>query len=348
MVRNTVLAFVLALGVSCIPASLKAADPTLAQKWVTYGQQLVAQRQYDKAIQAFSNAARADNHNAPAYKGLGNAFYYKRDYANALKYYKFAYQLNPADTGLGGFIPKLEAATAQAAQQQPADLAARYYNARRYDEAIQYYNQAVQANPNDAKAWQGMGNCYYAKQDKPKAVDAYKKAIQLNPQNVALQNFLAKYSPEAAEAAGVKVAYGERDWVQPLWRSAILPGWGQFYNGQNLKGGVLMGANLILLGGTVTTYLIGDSARQTYLGLGSSASQGDFDSAYNTWDQMANLNHIFYIGFGVVYAFTLVDAIVNGKRQVTNAMFEEKPPAFQVTAMPDGRGFGAKYRLLEF
>jgi tetratricopeptide (TPR) repeat protein len=348
MVRNAVLAFVLAVFTAGVSSRLEAAaaNPAVAQQWVAYGQKLVAQRNYDGAIKAFSTAARADSRSAAAYKGLGNCFYYKKDYPNALKYYKFAYQLNPADTGLGGFIPKLEAAAAQSQKASLSDTAARYYNAKQYDQAISYYNQALASNPNDAKAWQGLGNCYYAKQDKPKAVEAYKKAVQLNPSNTALQAFLVKLSPEAAESAGVAVKYGSRDWFQPLWRSAVLPGWGQFYNGQGTKGGILMAVDLVLLGGTVGTYMVGDGARQKYLGLDATASQADFDAAYGTWDSMANLNHIFYVGFGVVYAFTLVDAVFNGKRSPVTASFEEKAPALQLGALPEG--MGAKLRLLEF
>jgi tetratricopeptide (TPR) repeat protein len=351
MLRNAVLAFVLAAVFSGFVGSAHAAapDPALSQKWVVYGQQVFTTRNYDLAIKAFSTAARADSRNAAAWKGLANCFYYKRDYPNALKYYKFAYQLNPADTGLAAFIPKLEAATSQSAQAGPTDLAARYYNAKRYDEAIQSYNQALASNPNDAKAWQGLGNCYYAKQDKPKAVEAYKRALQLNPQNTGLSNFLARYSPESATAAGVNVEYGERDWVQPLWRSAVLPGWGQFYNDEPTKGTVLMIADLALLGGTVGTYIVGNGARTTYESLGAGASQSAFDSSYNTWDEMANLNHIFNIAWGVVYAFTLVDAVVSAKRHpITKAMFEEKPPALQLGMVPHTDALGIKYRLLEF
>jgi tetratricopeptide (TPR) repeat protein len=346
MLRNGVLAFVFALGSIAIPASLKSEDASLSQKWVDYGQRLVAQMQYDAAIKAFSTAARADLHYAPAYKGLGNAFYYKKDYANALRYYKFAYQLNPADSALANFIPRLEAAAAQSSVQSNAQIAARFYNQRSYDQAIQYYNAAIGTNPNDAAAWQGLGNCYYAKQNKDEAVKAYQKAIQLNPQNTALANFLARYSPESAEAVGVKVQYGPRDWGQPLWRSAILPGWGQIYNGQNTKGYLLMGTNVLLLGGTVATYIIGSNAEATYESTGAG---GDFDDPYNTWAEMANLNHIFYIGFGVVYAFTLVDAIFNGKREPLTTAANELNQPLQVGAIPELDGaYGAKYRLLQF
>jgi hypothetical protein len=98
----------------------------------------------------------------------------------------------------------------------------------------------------------------------------------------------------------------------------------------------------------VGTYIVGDAARTTYNGLGAGATQDQFDAAYNTWDQMANLNHIFYIGEAVVYSFTLVDAIYSAKRKpISKAEFQEKPPALQF-GMLDAHTPALKYRLLEF
>jgi tetratricopeptide (TPR) repeat protein len=185
-----------------------AADAALATKWVAYGQQLYAQRQYDKAVQAFSTAAKANSADAAAWKGLGNSLYAKKDYANALKYYKYALQLNPRDTQLAQFTQRLEAATVKNGQaaNDPTALGARYYQARQYDYAIQQYSAAVRQNPNNAKAYQGLGNCYYAKGNKPYAVQAYKRALQIQPGNTQLRAFLARYSPADAVASGVKVA----------------------------------------------------------------------------------------------------------------------------------------------
>jgi tetratricopeptide (TPR) repeat protein len=348
MLRNAVLvSFLMTLFVG-VSQTAAAADPALAQKWVTYGNQLMTAKQYDKALQAFTTAARADSRSAAAWKGLGTVYYYKKDYANAAKYYKYSYQLNPADTALGAFIPKLAAATAAApASSSATAYAARFYQAKRYDEAIQYYNQALASNPNDSKAWQGLGNCYYAKQDKVKAVDAYKRALQLDPSNMALSNFLTAYAPESSGAGAVAVAGGPKDWVQPLWRSAVLPGWGQVYEGRNTAGYVLGGATLAFLGGTVITYIMGDAAYQQYMSLTDSTA--DFDTPYNTWDSMATLNHIFYIAFGLTYTYTLVDAVMNAKPMPTqHAQFNEEAPALQLSMLDRDGAMGLKYRLLKF
>ena len=39
--------------------------------------------------------------------------------------------------------------------------------------------------------------------------------------------------------------------AQGLWRSAIVPGWGQFHKGSYLKGGLILGGTAVLIGGIV-------------------------------------------------------------------------------------------------
>lgn len=348
MLRNAVLVSIFAVCLASLANTVSAADPALAQKWVTYGNTLMTAKQYDKALQAYSTAARADSRSAAAWKGLGTVYYYKKDYPNAVKYYKYSYQLNPTDAALGAFIPKLAATAATPATSSATDYAARFYQAKRYDEAIQYYNQALATNPNDAKAWQGLGNCYYAKQDKPQAVNAYKRALQLNPGNIGLQNFLTAYAPESAGAAGAAViAGGPKDWVQPLWRSAVLPGWGQAYEGRSTAAWVLGGATLAFLGGTVVTYIMGDAARTQYMGLTDEGE--DYDTPYGTWESMANINHICFIGWQLAWAYTMIDAVMNAKPMPTqHAEFKEEAPALQLTMLGRDGGMGLKYRLLKF
>lgn len=299
------------------PAGLMA-DAATAKRWLVYGNGLYKQRQYDKAIQAYSAALKADRRNAAAWKGLGNAYYAKRDKQNALKYYKYALQLNPNDRQLAAFVSKVS--SGRAGGGDPLARATHFYKARQYDQAIQAFNQVIARDPNNAKAYQGLGNAYYAKGDKPNAVKAYRRSVQLNPSNTALSNFLARYAPEGE--AEVAAADGPKDWTQPLWRSALLPGWGQVYNGQKTKGIILGAVTLGLLAGTATTFVIGDGARKEYLEAGpleAGETQAKFDDPYNTWETMAALNHTMYIGFGVAYAFNLIDAIweAKPKRSVT-------------------------------
>ncbi len=351
MLRNAVLAIAVVLGSLLWTSPAQAADAALASKWVAYGQQLYAQRQYDKAIQAFSTAAKANSADAAAWKGLGNALYAKRDYNNALKYYKYALQLNRNDAQLAQFVQRLEGSLAQQNRQasDPMALAGRYYQARQYDYAIQQYNLATQQNPNNAKAYQGLGNCYYAKGNKPQAVAAYKRALQIEPGNTQLRAFLARYSPADAAASGVQVASGPKEWGQPLWRSALLPGWGQFYNQEPTKGWIIGGLTIGALAGTVTTYVIGSGARSKYQSLGPGTAVSEFDAAYGTWESMASLNHTLAISFLALYSFNLVDAIISAKpaTRAVGLLPGEEAPAVQLGLLDNG-SMGAKVQLLSF
>lgn len=352
MLRNAVLVSLLALGF--LPSLGKSADPTaVANQWVAYGQQQFAQRQYDKAISAFSSAAKANPRNAAAWKGLGNVYYAKKDYSNALKYYKYSYSLNPQDAALGQFVAKLapyaagsaQAAAAGARGAKELDYGNRYYAAKQYDNAIYYYKQSVTLDPSSAKAYQGMGNAYYAKGDKANAVASYKRALDYDPQNQSLRNFLAAYAPEAA--GGGQVADGPKDWVQPLWRSAVLPGWGQFYNGQSTKGLILGGLTLGMWGAEVGTYMIGSAAKAKYEKLGPTDPQSEFDSSFESWKSMADLNHIFFFGMTAMYGITLVDAVMFAKPKASSTYSLAEPPDLQAHVTEKG-GMGMKYRLLQF
>lgn len=348
MFRNAVLISTLVFGGLCIAGVASADDAALAARWDAYGQQLYGQQQYDQAVKAFSTAVRADGSDAVAWKGIGNSLYMKHDYTNALKYYRYALQLNPSDTQLAAFVQRLASTSAQGPSgTDPMVLAGQYYSAGHYDNAIQQYNVVTAANPNNSKAYQGLGNCYYAKGDKADAVTAYERSLQIDPNNTQLKGFLARYSPSAAQAVGVQVASGPTDWPQPLWRSAVLPGWGQFYNGHSTSGWIIGTVTLGSLIGTVGSYVVGDSARTTYNSLPYGSSQSQFNNAYNSWNTMATVNNVLAITFLAAYTFNLVDAIM-GARPVTTAVGlggDDQP--VQLGMLQNG-ALGAKVRLLEF
>jgi tetratricopeptide (TPR) repeat protein len=65
-----------------------------------------------------------------------------------------------------------------------------YYSQKNYDLAIRYYQGAAQGNPKLWQAYQGMGNCYYAKGDTNNALTNYNKALSLNPNNPQLSQFV--------------------------------------------------------------------------------------------------------------------------------------------------------------
>jgi superkiller protein 3 len=72
-----------------------------------------------------------------------------------------------------------------------------YNNKGDYDKAIEYYNKAIELNPDYAVAYYNLGNVYNNKGDYGKAIEYYNKAIEyynkaieLNPDSVDAYNNL--------------------------------------------------------------------------------------------------------------------------------------------------------------
>ena len=64
------------------------------------------------------------------------------------------------------------------------------FRAGQYEKALAYFKNAVQADPNDAEAYQDLGNTYVKMNDSANARDAYQKSLQINPNNTNVQSSL--------------------------------------------------------------------------------------------------------------------------------------------------------------
>src|SRR2546422_10903132 len=64
------------------------------------------------------------------------------------------------------------------------------YAAKDYAKGVQYYQAAVQLDPNSAAAYQGLGNCQYMLGKNTEALAAYEKASSLEPNNAQLSSFV--------------------------------------------------------------------------------------------------------------------------------------------------------------
>jgi tetratricopeptide (TPR) repeat protein len=209
-----------------------------------------------------------------------------------------------------------------------------------YRGALGRYGDSLRLDRKQAPVYQSIGDCYVALGQKERALPYFKYSLFLNPANAALAATLAPPTASAAPAPAAQTAPQGGDWFQPLWRSAILPGWGQAYNGQAGKGYFLGGANLALLVGEVASFMVGDAAKQQYLGV---QTGGDFDTPYNTWSNMAAVNHLCFWGMGAAYAFNLVDAVMNSGRPKLAAAAEQD---LEVALVPGG--FRARLHVFEF
>lgn len=325
----------LVLAALAMAASLRAASPAEVATALNQANFLYMQKKYDQAIAAYGQTLRLDNTSSSAYQGVGNCFVGKGDNAKALKYYKYALQLSPQNEPLRALVAKLDTAPVKVGGD--LDAANQFYRERQYDLAIEAYKKAIAAGASPAKAWQGLGNCYYAKGSKADALASYHKSLEIQPNNSALAAFVTRTEGQG----GTQVAQGGGGgWFQPAWRSAIVPGWGQAYNGQTSRGLWLGSLTYGLLIGEIATYMAGMSARDQYL---SAPAGGDFNTPYSNWESMATMNHAFYISMTAAYAFTLVDAALGGHSSSGNAM---APSAVQVAF--DGQGVQMKAKLLEF
>lgn len=92
-----------------------------------------------------------------------------------------------------------------------------------------------------------------------------------------------------------------------LWRSAIIPGWGQLYKGSNLKGGLIIGSTVALVGGIIYT----ETMRQDYMNKISKTHNTDNIRTYKTRaDNFAMGRNICIGGLAALYVYNIIDAIV--------------------------------------
>lgn len=103
--------------------------------------------------------------------------------------------------------------------------------------------------------------------------------------------------------------YGARG----LWRSAIVPGWGQMYKGSFAKGGIIMGGTVALAAGII----VSESLRKDFVTKASQTHSTEATKQYQANVNNASLaRNICIGGIAALYIYNLVDAIVapGGKR----------------------------------
>lgn len=98
-----------------------------------------------------------------------------------------------------------------------------------------------------------------------------------------------------------------------LWRSAIVPGWGQMYKGSYVKGGLVLGGCVAFAGGIIFT----ENQRQAYI---SNISKTHDAAAKQVYANRANnfgiARNVCIGGIAALYIYNIIDAIAapGGKR----------------------------------
>ncbi len=162
--------------------------------------------------------------------------------------------------------------SAQATSDQYYAAGNQFYTAKDYNKAVLYYKAAIQVNPNNAAAHQGLGNTYYGLGQKSDALAEYQKALALNPNNPQLsafvQNLQTQVGTSAPAAATPTAAHPAVSGVTTLKSFEFDVEAGvAFDNGSTGFGGGVAGYfNLdrsLSVGGIVGAYNFGSSASST-------------------------------------------------------------------------------------
>lgn len=95
--------------------------------------------------------------------------------------------------------------------------------------------------------------------------------------------------------------------AQGLWRSAIVPGWGQMYKGSNLKGGIILGGTAACIGAIVFT----ECMRNSYNSKINTTHNANLKLSYaNKRSNYATGRNICIGALGALYVYNIIDAIV--------------------------------------
>ena len=103
-----------------------------------------------------------------------------------------------------------------------------------------------------------------------------------------------------------EVSFSNTYGVQGLWRSSLVPGWGQMHKGSTAKGIMILGGEAALIGGIIVT----ESRRASYAKKVNETRNAAHIRTYsNKAGNMEIIRNSCIAGAAVLYAYNLIDAI---------------------------------------
>lgn len=133
-----------------------------AELWFQKGRAYYYNKDYNNAIESFVQAIKIDSNFPYAYNALGSTYNSQRNYAKSIENFNRAIEIDPSFfkpyNGLGNAFTGLG----------------------NYEKAIQYFSKAIELDPNSAFGYNGLGNAYYYLKNYEKAIENYNKAIEID------------------------------------------------------------------------------------------------------------------------------------------------------------------------
>ena len=203
------------------------------------------------------------------------------------------------------------------------------------EDAIQEVHRALDLVPTDAGAHELLGDLLMDTGDSEGATEEYREALRLAPDRGKLEE---KLGVAILAAQGLNIPEGHHESVLPLaaddpmvkrrpviaaFSSMILPGLGQCYNGEYLKGG------LIFLGVSLGIALMWASLRELFAAAFSHSTNSYFylQREFQSWGT-GRLLWVLFWGLESVgcWTYSLIDAPLVATRQVESVLRGRKKP----------------------
>lgn len=94
--------------------------------------------------------------------------------------------------------------------------------------------------------------------------------------------------------------------LAPVWRSVLVPGWGQYYKGHRKKGSWLLGSEAFL----AASFFTFQHLSQSYSQSASNERDTDRRKFYNDWaDRSYTISTLSGIAAGILYVYNVFDAV---------------------------------------
>jgi len=102
----------------------------------------------------------------------------------------------------------------------------------------------------------------------------------------------------------------EKKSINALCRSFILPGWGQFYNKQPVKGTIIVCSEIVLISGAVATYYMSEAYYDIY----NTNPKGEPEKYYQLANHCHYISDYLTLCTVVVWVYSMIDAYIIGKK----------------------------------
>ena len=138
-------------------------------------------------------------------------------------------------------------------------------------------------------------------------VDEYWRTV-----NRGRKQVIEYYALYAVERTGVtadfsSIAVSNSYGMQSMWRSFLIPGWGQLYKGTYAKGGIMMSGTFAAVSGIIYT----ESRRGDFVKFMGQTHDANIIRSYQTKvNQLAMIRNICIGGAAAFYIWNVVDALV--------------------------------------